>query len=663
MALDSLVATGSLKIDTDCLELMTKDPRSSSELHELKALLDDFSLKMKGGSATEEDKTSAQALGRTLKSCLKVRSVAEKAATNGFDTSQFEKDRKELSALMAEVKAGTITSERHARASCLKDKVRDSLEIVEMRNTLAKRTGAKKRVSLVLENNLEEARRGRNIAVCFMVDCTYSMQSYIDGVKTQIGRVVQRYHKLHPDSSLYFAFVGYRDFDQPVFSVKPFTSSLPEFISFVGTVSADGGGDQCEDVVGGLNEATNLDWECAGKGSSRILVHIADAPAHGSEYNGGCGDNWADTPTPNAKSKDASPFLKALRAANVHYFFFRVNSCCDAMVEKFNEHMRKVGSKSAEYVTMQELSAVEDLADTVLKTFSSSVMRTHAVARTVAYSKLSSQMSSIAEGDEESVSGETTISEPDDVEETKASSIPWSSIPVREIKIMICRSPTGITSLQHKTQAINCQAMCGGRDGGTVMKWYDRAPFAKGACRWAYWGKVQPQYGGAWQDFVLKRFIGATSQHSKFRYMKTMEESTTAFFLAQNYNARRRAGCKPIRFLIATVVEMKLGEVVEYFSAEEALPPGPFLKFCNNAGDWDETHIDRSLLEFAKYTYDATGGYMMVTDLQGVDAGSEFVLTDPAVVCQDVDRFMDTNFGDKGLKVNYERVKKYLQGC
>merc|ERR1712000_778610 len=101
---------------------------------------------------------------------------------------------------------------------------------------------------------------------------------------------------------------------------------------------------------------------------------------------------------------------------------------------------------------------------------------------------------------------------------------------------MICRSPTGITSLQHKTPAINCQAMCEGRDGGTVMKWYDRAPFAKGACRWAYWGKVQPQYGGAWQDFVLKRFIGATSQHSKFRYMKTMEESTTAFFLAQNYN-------------------------------------------------------------------------------------------------------------------------------
>ena len=51
---------------------------------------------------------------------------------------------------------------------------------------------------------------------------------------------------------------------------------------------ATGGGDEPEDVAGGLKKMLSLSW----KGDTRIIIHIADAPAHGEEYTpDGCGDS------------------------------------------------------------------------------------------------------------------------------------------------------------------------------------------------------------------------------------------------------------------------------------------------------------------------------------------------------------------------------------
>lgn len=50
-----------------------------------------------------------------------------------------------------------------------------------------------------------------------------------------------------------------------------------------------------EDVAGGLKKALSLTW----KGDTRIIIHIADAPAHGSEYNGGISDNYPGPQDPD----------------------------------------------------------------------------------------------------------------------------------------------------------------------------------------------------------------------------------------------------------------------------------------------------------------------------------------------------------------------------
>jgi len=50
-----------------------------------------------------------------------------------------------------------------------------------------------------------------------------------------------------------------------------------------------------EDVAGALKKALSLTW----KGDTRIIIHIADAPAHGAEYSGGKSDNWPGPQDPD----------------------------------------------------------------------------------------------------------------------------------------------------------------------------------------------------------------------------------------------------------------------------------------------------------------------------------------------------------------------------
>lgn len=61
-----------------------------------------------------------------------------------------------------------------------------------------------------------------------------------------------------------------------------------------------------------------------------------------------------------------------------------------------------------------------------------------------------------------------------------------------------------------------------------------------------------------------------------------------------------------------------------------------------------------------RWTYEATGGYMMVADLQGVQTPDGFTLTDPAVLCEDVCRFGSTNMGPDGMRRMLEGMRPLL---
>merc|ERR1719378_1896387 len=54
-------------------------------------------------------------------------------------------------------------------------------------------------------------------------------------------------------------------------------------------------------------------------------------------------------------------------------------------------------------------------------------------------------------------------------------------------------------------------------------------------------------------------------------------------------------------------------------------------------------------MKFARWTHEITKGHMMVVDLQGVATPDGWLLTDPCILCDDVERFGAGNLGPHAI--------------
>ncbi len=99
------------------------------------------------------------------------------------------------------------------------------------------------------------------------------------------------------------------------------------------------------------------------------------------------------------------------------------------------------------------------------------------------------------------------------------------------------------------------------------------------------------------------------------------------------------------------------------FCTEYHLPTdgSAFTKYSNNTGYWDADSLNKTLLHFTKYTYKATDGYIIVTDLQGVCKGETYHLTDPVILCKDILRFGTTSLGEKFIKKCIDSTEEHLK--
>eukprot|EP01031_Cornospumella_fuschlensis_P042354 gene42354-51729_t len=172
-----------------------------------------------------------------------------------------------------------------------------------------------------------------SIDIAFVLDCTGSMGVFIDKTRSSIKEFVDTLKRMHPNVTVRLAFVGYRDFtEKDRLAVEPFTHSVEDFIAIVGEQVARGGGDDAEDVIGGLHSASSLTWTS----THRILYLIGDAPCHGSEFHD---DKCTDFhPQGDPYGLNVGDILKQLRADNVQMFFGKIRGeRTDIMIRKFNE--------------------------------------------------------------------------------------------------------------------------------------------------------------------------------------------------------------------------------------------------------------------------------------------------------------------------------------
>ena len=190
-------------------------------------------------------------------------------------------------------------------------------------------------------------RSAQRSDLCFLMDCTGSMQSYIDEVKEKMFAIVNEIEKSYRQLDLRLAFVGYRDFcdEEERLTTVPFTKSVARFVNNVSKKIAMGGGDIPEDVFGGLDAAMGLNW----KADTRVLIHICDAPCHGSRFHPpGMSDgkgHMLDNQGRDLNGLSASNVISRLIAMNITYHFYHVSySNTQKMINEFNNIGRRLGS-------------------------------------------------------------------------------------------------------------------------------------------------------------------------------------------------------------------------------------------------------------------------------------------------------------------------------
>ncbi|CAF1183152.1 unnamed protein product, partial [Rotaria sordida] len=127
-----------------------------------------------------------------------------------------------------------------------------------------------------------------SVDICFCLDCTGSMSRWIAAMKAQMHEIItgirkqidKKYPQLKLKVKLRFAIVGYRDVrDNPRFFNCDFKDQTNEVIQFLETLTASGGDDLPEDVLGALHTCLKLPgWKAK---HARFIIVITDAPGHG----------------------------------------------------------------------------------------------------------------------------------------------------------------------------------------------------------------------------------------------------------------------------------------------------------------------------------------------------------------------------------------------
>ena len=142
------------------------------------------------------------------------------------------------------------------------------------------------------------------VDVCFVVDTTGSMGSFIAAAKTQLLNAISSLSN-HSQINLQVGLVEYRDHPPQertfITRVYPLTDDLKKMQKNINKLAANGGGDAPEAVYRGVWDACEeMSWRSH---SCRFILLVGDAPPHGfiqwwktatGKQLSGHGDTWAN---------------------------------------------------------------------------------------------------------------------------------------------------------------------------------------------------------------------------------------------------------------------------------------------------------------------------------------------------------------------------------
>ncbi len=208
------------------------------------------------------------------------------------------------------------------------------------------------------------------VDVCFILDCTGSMGSYIAECKAHVLRIMERLRDETSIKCANVAFIAYRDYndDGRVESAdfKP-SSNAQSVIDLINEQNASGGNDIPEDLLAGITRANTLSWTS----HIRVAVIITDAEAHG--YSSGL-DNYKsgrcpDQHAPHLDLKESILYLKDRIGCDV--LFCKLNDGTKNTMGMIQEQYRDGG-----YGVISLSEGANAFADNVLGGISTVVLTT-----------------------------------------------------------------------------------------------------------------------------------------------------------------------------------------------------------------------------------------------------------------------------------------------
>ncbi len=396
------------------------------------------------------------------------------------------------------------------------------------------------------------------------------------------------------------------------FDRRSVASNEERFKTFVGSLQAYGGEDACEDVANGLAALSSLPWTPS---STKLLVHIADAPCHGDAYH----SPHVDDDHPQL-GDDIPPLVRWVRDTKIAYVFGRISPHTDQMVAAFSELL-----KPRDKVHQIELSNLDNFVSLLSQTISATITL-------------------VATAQEESARVQRSY---------RLVSAPphWPDVPAERATVYWFKEPEPNVALADAIAGRGRMSL------STRVATFKLAPhpFAEGASRIVY--HLQ-ELGDRGARCVAKESKWQTDKTSKDDLVREMEIQALACGLASQFNVAVKAArlqLPVVKFLTARMLCFDQRRVPRYFNYEKHMVDGAaFEKFNNNWGwaDARDSELAGLIGAFSHFTHHASGGVMIVVDIQGIrrrDAGGELILTDPAAHHTNESRFGRTNLGSAGI--------------
>ena len=177
----------------------------------------------------------------------------------------------------------------------------------------------------------------KNFDIVYLMDATGSMGDYLKAAKDQCINISKELRKILPKFDFQFGAIFYRDpkdkpgEKSPVFPLRKNVVLLKRDIE---PERANGGGDDEEDWVNAYDMAlNNIAW----RNGTRLIIHIADAPAHGSQ--------WCNVKKYEEENQKLLSLVQQCVDRNIKIIGFQIGNFPKKSFEKFQiEYLKRGGS-------------------------------------------------------------------------------------------------------------------------------------------------------------------------------------------------------------------------------------------------------------------------------------------------------------------------------